>query len=189
MPNINLFERLNYLQGISNPLVTAQGGVVKVADQFFQPIQRTGVPNLFIGLQHHHPMQFQTYTNEWNEETQLFDIYGSYVSNNTIFFDYYASDYTGFDVSQNLKLLLPVSDYSGQQMDYYGCGDIIPIQDPTMLQGVLKQRWRFLAKFQFYDEILLSSAYKTDIITIAATAVIDGSGTSVAIDLSINLDE
>ena len=180
MTNINLLSRLEAIAQTCYPIISRQNGVVKIVDQPLDPVRNQN-NLLFVGIESHKKLDFQKYDAIWDATNEIFNIYGKYTAINTIFFDYYPVDYSGLDVCQTLALTLNYTSFLSQNMSSYGFTDISNLSDPDITQSVLKQRWRFTIKFMCYDNIFISTVYRTEKITVSGTLG------NLDIALSVNL--
>lgn len=172
---INLKNRLNAIVQSLQPILAANNIAATLTDQPFQTVRNNNVPTLFVGFQQHRKMDFQSYANTWNEDTQLFDVSGRYSSMNTIFFDLYPTGqtdtnvFTGLDICQNMVLSLDYNRYYDYNMCAVGFSEISNLSYPKMIQSTLKQRWRFTVDFMCYDDIIFNSVPKADALDVQIT--------------------
>ena len=142
---------------------------VILSDQLVQPIRDSNSPLLFFGIQRHQKMMFQEYNKVFDEETDKYIVSGRYCARNTLFFHFYGFDYSPVDVCQTVGLMLNYTDFSAYKMSASWFKLVDNRTYPSMLQGQVKQFYGLTIDFMMDDDVILSTAYPADGVTVTGT--------------------
>lgn len=178
---ISYKSRIKKIVESLRPLAQEKGFNIIYSDQKISSIRNSSKPLMYIGINSHQKMSFQSYTGDYNPEKGYFENYGVYVSLNKIFIDFYTFDYDFIDISQEVCLLLNYTDFSLYNMTASFFEVISNSIDPSMIQSQLKQSSKVITSWMMTDKIALPPVYKADRITVNGS--ISGLDFKVEVDL------